>query len=123
MESLRLSSITNQQSITAVASALRQERSIILSYFQNFTPNNQEILFYRRMAQQIGAMSSCLNRILFLTKQQQVLTSVHELYEVVGTPLSDITRKMRDNRRRLLREQERYNDFYQGFLQLQNTTI
>lgn len=120
MEQLRLWQ-TNQQSITAVANALRQEKSSILSYFQNFRPGNEEMGYYRRTAQQLGSMLSCLNRVLFLMKQQQILSSVKEMYEVVGIPVASINRKWRDNHDRLLQEHARYNRYYEGLLQIQNT--
>lgn len=120
MEQLRLWQ-TNQQSIQAVANALRQEKSSILSYFQNFRPENEEISHYRRTAQQLGSMLSCLNRVHFLMKQQQILSSIKELYEVVGIPLAGINRKWRDNHERLLQEHARYNRFYDGLAQIQNT--
>lgn len=122
MEQLRLWQ-TNQQSIHAVANALRQEKSSILSYFQNFCPENEEMVYYRRAAQQLGSMLSCLNRVLFLMKQQQILSSVKELYEVVGIPLAGINRKWRDNHERLLREHERYNHYYDGLVQIQKNTV
>lgn len=120
MEQLRLWQ-TNQQSIQAVANALRQEKSSILTYFPNFRLENEQVLTYRRAAQQLGSMLSCLNRVLFLMKQQQILSSVKELYEMVGIPLADINRKWRDNHERLLREHERYNRYYDGLVQIQNT--
>ena len=122
MEQLRLWQ-TNQQSIHAVANALRQEKSSILSYFQNFCPENEEMVYYRRAAQQLGSMLSCLNRVLFLMKQQQILSSVKELYEVVGIPLAGINRKWRDNHERLLREHARYNHYYDGLVQIQKNTV
>lgn len=113
---------TTQQSIERVRQALRQERSSIISYFQNYTiENNQERTYYQRLVQQISKMTLSLNKVLYLKKQEEILSSMIELYQTVGINLTNINRNWQNNHTRLLQEYERYNTFYHELLDFGNS--
>lgn len=113
---------TTQQSIERVRQALRQERSSIISYFQNYTiENNQERTYYQRLVQQISKMTLSLNKVLYLKKQEEILSSMIELYQTVGINLTNINRNWQNNHTRLLQEYERYNTFYYELLDFENS--
>lgn len=113
---------TTQQSIERVRQALRQERSSIISYFQNYTiENNQERTYYQRLVQQISKMTLSLNKVLYFKKQEEILSSMIELYQTVGINLTNINRNWQNNHTRLLQEYERYNTFYHELLDFENS--
>lgn len=113
---------TTQQSIERVRQALRQERSSIISYFQNYTiENNQERTYYQRLVQQISKMTLSLNKVLYFKKQEEILSSMIELYQTVGINLTNINRNWQNNHTRLLQEYERYNTFYHELLDFGNS--
>lgn len=113
---------TTQQSIERVRQALRQERSSIISYFQNYTiENNQERTYYQRLVQQISKMTLSLNKVLYFKKQEEILSSMIELYQTVGINLTNINRNWQNNHTRLLQEYERYNTFYYELLDFENS--
>lgn len=118
IERTRLADV-RQQSIQNVRRALRQEKSSILSYFGNFTVPSQERSYYQELAEIITKMLLCLNKIVYLRNQQEIVSTMSELHRVVGS--TRMHRRQQNTMSQLQNELAHYDRLHADFVRLQNT--
>lgn len=108
---------TSQQSVGTVLQALRQERNLLRFDFEHNIVQNQYRDYYKILAQKLAEMTLSLNTILYLQKNKSILSSMSEFFQDVGVDLNNINYQWKQNNKKLMKEKQQYNKYYNELLQ------
>lgn len=110
---VRLADILTQQSLGQTIQALRQERSIVRTSFQNnMVVSNQDQEYYQRLIQHLANMTLSIYKIQYLKKKEELLTSMRDLYQLAGLNGNILDRNWNNNHTQLQREKEQYHRYF-----------
>jgi propanediol dehydratase small subunit len=109
---VQLAETLTQQSIGQTIQALRQQRSIVRTSFQNNMVSNQDRDYNQRLVQQLSKMTLSIYKIQYLKKKEELLTSMRNLYQLADLNGAVLDRNWRNNHLQLQREKEQYHHYF-----------
>lgn len=112
---VQLAETLTQQSIGQTIQALRQQRSIVRTSFQNNMVSNQDRDYYQRLVQQLYKMTLSIYKIQYLQKKEELLSSMRNLYQLVGVNGAVLDRNWRNNHTQLELETEKYDRYFNEY--------
>lgn len=99
-----------EQSVEKARDELRRNRSVLMTFLSNYKDfSPADARRHKAAAKHIAKMMLSLNKVVFLKKQQEILTSMQELYGAVSIPTASVDKQFRKNLERLQQEREKFN--------------
>lgn len=109
---MRINQSVTEQSVEGARQALRQERSVLMTYLRNYESSSEaDRRRHKAVARHVAKMMLSLNKVVFLKKQQEILTSMRELYDAVRLPTASVVQKWQNNLALLQQERARFNRY------------